>query len=63
MNIRLAGQILADKPFEAPHGKTGEEWKKSAHFLSKAVDPQDTNKGPHGFHEEARIRSSNEGWV
>ena len=39
MDIRLAHQILADKPFEAPHGKAGEEWMKSAHFLSKAVDP------------------------
>jgi hypothetical protein len=42
MDIRLAHQILADKPFEAPHGKTGEEWKKSAHFLSKAVDPDES---------------------
>jgi hypothetical protein len=25
MDIRLAHQILVDKPFEAPHGKTGEE--------------------------------------
>ena len=34
----IAHQILTGKPFEAPHGKTVEEWKKSA-FFSKAVDP------------------------
>ncbi len=35
MDIRLAHQILVDKPFEAPQGKTGEEWKKSAHFFEQ----------------------------
>jgi hypothetical protein len=49
MDIRLTHQILADKPFEAPHGKTGEEWKKSAHFLSKAVDPDGKSVFPNGI--------------
>jgi hypothetical protein len=39
MDIRLAHQMLADKPFEAPHGKAGEEWMKSAHYLKQGCRP------------------------
>jgi hypothetical protein len=49
MDIRLAHQMLADKPFEAPHGKAGEEWMNSAHYLSKAVDPDGRSVFPNGI--------------
>ena len=48
MDIRLAHQVLSDKPFEAPHGKTVEKWKKSALF-SKAVDPDGNSVFPNGI--------------
>ena len=35
MDIRLAHQVLTDKPFQAPHGKTVEKWKVSAFFLAR----------------------------
>lgn len=57
MDIRLAHQVLTDKPFQAPHGKTVEKWKVSAFFLSKAVDPDGNSVFPNGInHRQLKDR-------
>ena len=39
MDIMFVRHLLVDRPFEAPHGKGASAWESTAHYLSKAVDP------------------------
>ena len=39
MDIMFARHLIVDRPFDAPHGKLGSAWTTTAHYVSKAVDP------------------------
>ena len=41
MDIMFVRHLLVDRPFEAPHGKGTSAWESTAHYLSKAVDPDE----------------------
>jgi hypothetical protein len=48
-DIMLVRHMLADKPFDCAHGKSTAAWKTTAHYLSKAVDPDNNSAFPTGI--------------
>jgi hypothetical protein len=48
-DIMLVRHMLADKPFDCAHGKSTAAWKTTAHYLSKAVDPDNNSVFPTGI--------------